>query len=123
MKKTVDICDFKKEADKRERKEWFYKKLNNTVNWVQNNKEALIIIIPIVGAGVSGSTKVIKGISRHIALNKEKRLKELFIYDRSLGKYLELKKPLTNSQLKTILNRKENGEKLSIILQNMNLLK
>lgn len=108
---------------KREKKEWFNDKLNKTTKWIGDNKETIAVVAPVVIAGVSGSTKIVKGISKHAALNKEKQLKERFIYDRSLGKYLELKKPLNNSQLKTILDRKENGEKLGVILQNMNLLK
>lgn len=120
---TVDINDFKKEQKKRERKEWFNNKLNNTANWIRNNKETLAVVIPVVIAGASGTTKIVKGISKNIALKQEKELKEKFIYDRSLGRYLELKKPLSSTQLKTILERKENGEKLSSILTNMNLLK
>lgn len=120
---TVNFGEFKKETKKRKRKEWFDEKLNKTANWIGRNKETIAVVAPVVIAGLSGSTKIVKGISKHAALNKEKQLKERFVYDRSLGKYLELKKPLTNSQLKTILDRKENGEKLGSILQNMNLLK
>ena len=123
MSETVNFDDFRKEAKKRERKEWFNKKLNDTTNWIKENKETLAIAAPVVIAGLSGSTKLIKGISKHVALDKEKQLKERFVYDRSLGKYLELKKPMTNDQLKKVLERKENGEKLGSILQNMNLLK
>ena len=120
---TFNFEEIKKEAKKRERKEWFNSKLKNTAKWLSDNKETIAVVVPVVIAGVSGSTKIVKGISKHVALNKEKQLKERFVYDRSLGKYLELKKPLSNSQLKTILDRKENGEKLGVILQNMNLLK
>lgn len=120
---TFNFEEIKKEAKKRERKEWFNDKLKNTAKWLGDNKETIAVVAPVVIASVSGSTKIVKGISKHVALNKEKQLKERFVYDRSLGKYLELKKPLSNSQLKTILDRKENGEKLGVILQNMNLLK
>ena len=120
---TFNFEEIKKEAKKRERKEWFNSKLKNTAKWLSDNKETIAVVAPVVIAGVSGSTKIVKGISKHVALNKEQQLKERFVYDRSLGKYLELKKPLSNSQLKTILDRKENGEKLGNILQNMNLLK
>ena len=123
MNKTIDIVDFKKEEKRRERKERFNKKVNITANWIRNNKETLAIVIPVVGVSIKGTAKIIKGISKNVALSQEKQLKEKFIYDRSLGKYLELKKPLTNAQMKSILERKDNGEKLGSILQNMNLLK
>ena len=123
MNKTIDIDDFKKEEKRRERKERFNKKVNITANWIRNNKETLAIVIPVVGVSIKGTAKIIKGISKNVALSQEKQLKEKFIYDRSLGKYLELKKPLTNAQMKSILERKDNGEKLGSILQNMNLLR
>ena len=123
MNKTIDINEFKKEEKRREHKERFNKKVNITANWIRNNKETLAIVIPVVGVSIKGTAKIIKGISKNVALSQEKRLKEKFIYDRSLGKYLELKKPLTNAQMKSILERKDNGEKLGSILQNMNLLK
>ena len=123
MNKTIDIVDFKKEEKRRERKERFNKKANIIANWIRNNKETLAIVIPVVGVSIKGTAKIIKGISKNVALSQEKQLKEKFIYDRSLGKYLELKKPLTNAQMKSILERKDNGEKLGSILQNMNLLK
>ena len=123
MNKTIDIDDFKKEEKRRERKERFNKKVNITANWIRNNKETLAIVIPVVGVSIKGTAKIIKGISKNVALSQEKQLKEKFIYDRSLGKYLELKKPLTNAQMKSILERKDNGEKLSSILRTENLLK
>ena len=123
MNKTIDINEFKKEEKRRERKERFNEKLNITANWIRNNKEILAIVIPVVGVSIKGTAKIIKGISKNVALSQEKQLKEKFIYDRSLGKYLELKKPLTNAQMTSILERKDNGEKLGGILQNMNLLK
>lgn len=123
MSETININDFKKEQKRRERKEWFNKKVNETAQWVGNNKEALAIIIPVVGVGIKGIAKIIKGVSRNAALKQERYLKENFIYDRSLGRHLELKKPLSNEQMKSILERKENGERLASILQNMNLLK
>jgi hypothetical protein len=113
----------RKKRKKESVKEWFNKKVNDTTNWIRDNKETLAIAVPVIAAGLSGTTKIIKGISKNVALKQEKELKEKFIYDRSLGKYLELKKPLNSNQLKTVLERKENGEKLSTILNNMNLLK
>ena len=123
MNKTIDIVDFKKEEKRRERKERFNKKANIIANWIRNNKETLAIVIPVVGVSIKGTAKIIKGISKNVALSQEKQLKERFIYDRSLGVYFELKKPLSNSQMTSILERKDNGEKLSSILIDENLLK
>lgn len=123
MSETININEFKKEQKKRERKERFNKKLNDTAKWVGNNKEALAVIIPVVGVSIKGGAKIIKSLSRNAALKQERYLKENFIYDRSLGRHLELRKPLSHEQMKSILERKENGEKLASILQKMNLLR
>ncbi len=120
---SSDFDKIRKEAKKRERKEWFYNKLNDISCWVKNNKEAIAIVAPAICVGAKGIVYIGKQVSRNRILNKERRLKELFVYDHSLGKYLELKKPLKSYQMKTILSRRENGEHLSTILYDMNLLK
>ena len=54
---------------------------------------------------------------------QEKKIKDLKIYDRSMGKYLDLKRPLNQNDMKIVLERRDNGERLSNILMDMNLLK
>ena len=106
-----------------ERKRKMKEALNNAAEWIVYHKEAIAIAVPITIGCIKGGTKIIGGIARHIDLVKEKDLKERFIYDRSLGVYFELKKPLSSSQMKSILERRDNGEKLSSILRTENLLK
>lgn len=120
---TKELKKAKKEAKKRERKEWINKKLNDTAYWIKENREFLSVVVPIGIAGISGTAKIVKGVSRHVALHKEQQLKDMYVYDRSLGKYLELKKPLTQSQMRDVLDRKEKGEGIGVILQSMNLLR
>lgn len=121
--KVVDIKDFRKEEKKRERKEKFQRNINNGLLWIENNKEILSIAIPAVVVTVKGGTKVVNGISKNVKLHQEKLDRERRIYDRSLGKHIYLKRPLKNAELKTILERKEDGEKLTSILMDMNLIK
>ena len=109
----------KKERFKRKVKESFQK----TVYWINDNKEFLMIAIPAVVAVTKCGSKVIGSIARNIALNKEQKMKDLYIYDRSLGRYIELRRPLRNQDMKIILDRRENGERLSNILMDMNLMK
>ncbi len=123
MNETIDIKDFKKENKKRQFKERIINKLDNCTKWCSQNKEFLIVAIPVVGAVITGTAKTVKGLSRNVALKQEKLLKEKFIYDRSLGAYIELRKPLNKNQLKTVLQRKNNGENVSKILLDMNLIK
>lgn len=123
MEKIVKLSDFQKEAKRRERKEWFGNKIKSVAEWTNNNKEVILVVVPAAVATVSGGAKIVKSISRNSALRQEQRMKERFVYDRSLGAYLELKKPLKDVQWKAILDRKEKGERLSTILKDMNLLK
>ena len=121
--KVVNINDFKKEEKKRERKEKFQRTICDGLLWVDRNKEIISLAIPAAVVTVKGGTKIVSGISRNIRLHQEKVDKERRIYDRSLGKHIYLKRSLTNADMRTILERKEDGEKLSSILMDMNLIK
>ena len=115
--------DMEKEIRKAQRKREIRNKINDAMNWLNHNKEVLVIVIPAGIAVFNGSIKLGRSISRNIALRQEKQIKELKIYDRSLGRYIDLKRPLKQSDMKTILERKENGERLANILMDMNLMK
>ena len=123
LKKKVEVIDADKQLRKEKRKKEFKRKVNNVVYWINENKEFLIIAIPAGVTLVNGSFKLIRSISRNVALVQEKRIKDLRIYDHSMGKYLELKRPLTQEDMKTVLARRDNGEKLSNVLMDMQLLK
>lgn len=121
--KVVNIDDFKKEQQKRERKEKVQRKIKDGLYWIENNKEIISLAIPAVVVTVKGGTKIVNGVSKNIRLHQEKVDKEMRIYDRSLGKHIYLKRPLKNADMRAILERRENGEKLSNILMDMNLMK
>lgn len=95
----------------------------NATYWLKDNYDVLLLVVPAGVFVVRSGVKVTKLISHNIALSQERKVKDLRIYDRSLGKYLELKRPLKNNDMKTILERKENGEKLSSILMDLNLIR
>ena len=56
-------------------------------------------------------------------LRKERNLKELYCYDRSLGHYWELRRKLTNREWIDINKRMREGKKLGEILQELKVLK
>ena len=114
--KDVKIMDFKKE----QRKQKFYKKLNDIKRILYENKEMVVFFTPIV---VSSTVWLTKTISKNIILGKEKNLKELYCYDRSLGHYWSLKRTLTNKEWVEIDKRKNNGERLADILDELKVLK
>lgn len=116
----IEIVDFKKEAKRRERKEKFNRKVKDAKNWVYNNKELIILFGPTLIGGVTAS---VKAVNKHVKLSKEKDLKDLYCYDRSLGHYWRLRRELTNSEWIEIDKRKNNGERLADILDELKVLK
>lgn len=120
MCEQVNINDFKKELKRRERKEKFERKVQQFGEWIDKNKEMLIVFIPIA---IKGVTTVCKVVSKTSNLRKEEQLKDLYCYDRSLGHYWRLRRELTNKKWLEIDKRKKNGERLADILEEMRVLK
>lgn len=116
----VEIVDFKKEAKRRERKANFQRKINNVKNWACNNKEIIMLFGPAL---IGATTTSVKAVNKRMKLNKEKNLKELYYYDRSLGHYWKLRRGLTNSEYLEIDKRRKNGERLGDILDELKVLK
>lgn len=116
---TVDL----REAKWRYRWNSIKEKCSNGLNWCVQNKELAIPAILGATTVVKGVTKITSKAMYNHAVNKEIAFKERTIYDHSLGRYVELKKPLTNAQALTVEERKAQGEKLHVILNDMGLLK
>ena len=120
MKDVLKIEDFRRELKKRELVEKARAKLQNGKEWVARNKEALIILTPVV---IKGVTTVAKVVGKRNNLRKEEELKEEYCYDRSLGHYWRLRRPLSNREWLEIDRRKKEGERPSDILDEMRVLK
>lgn len=118
------IISFESKENKKGKVKRFVKeKWDSFADWYRKNADVLVVVIPVVSVGVSGAIKIThKALVNH-KLNKEIKFKECTIYDHSLGKYVFLKKPLTAAQSLTIEERRANGEKLHVILNDMGLLK
>ena len=117
MRNIKDIYESQKVREFRSKVD---KSFRDTRDWVIDNKEAIIVLAPIV---IGLATPIIKGVNKHITLNKAKDVKELYCYDRSLGHYWSLRRELTNQEWITIDRRKKCGERLSDILESMRVLK
>lgn len=110
----------RKEAARREKVEAVKAKFKGAIDWCNNNKEILILLVPAAVTCVTATTKF---ANKHINLVKEEKLKDLYCYDRSLGHYWALRRELTNSEWLEIDARKAAGERLSDILESMKVLK
>lgn len=118
--KVITVEDFNKESKRRQRKIWVQNKLQSAGNWIYRNKETIILFGP---AALGAVTVGVKAVSKHAALKKEENLKDLYCYDRSLGHYWRLRRELTNSEWIEIDRRKQNGERLADILDELKVLK
>lgn len=95
-------------------------KIHNGKDWCRNNKDLIITYTPMF---IGGLTTVTKIVGKQMNNGKEKELKELYCYDRSLGHYWRLKRDLSNREWLDIDRRKQRGERLSDILSDMKVLK
>lgn len=123
MSETVNIEDFRKESKRRAFKEKIVgtavKAYDKAKDFCINNKE---VVIPVAVTLATGAVKLGKLAMKSKNLNKEEQLKEEYCYDRSLGHYWKLRRPLTNKEWLEIDSRKKNGERLSDILSSMKVL-
>ena len=84
--------------------------------WTIDHKELLITVI-LLGAGAT------KGITKIVSNHHQNYVKNTMIYDRVLGGYVTLKRPLTHAQQRIVIDRHANGEPITKILLDLGLLK
>lgn len=120
MGEIIKIEDFRKEAKKREFKEKVNSKIQSGKEWLERNKETVIAAAPVVIGSIAG---LVKAVNKRNNLHKQEVLKDEYCYDRSLGHYWRLRRPLSNKEWLEIDKRKKNGERLSDILDEMKVLK
>ncbi len=114
------VKDLKKQIRKRKVKDWIQDRIYDARDFVSNNMETILVLGP---AALGAVTTVVKVVSKHVQRGKEKDLKDLYCYDRSLGHYWRLRRELTNTEWLEIDRRKNNGERLSDILSELKVLK
>ena len=123
MAKKFDTHYYERIANRAVRKTRFQRKVNSAAKWIVDNQENLVKIAPLAPVVVGLAAKGIRMANRHIVLKKEKDVKELYCYDRSLGHYWQLRRKLTNKDWVAIDKRKKSGERLADILSDLKVLK
>lgn len=113
--------------EKKTLKKWFEEKselakwkTQTAIDWCKQHKETIIVFGPVIMGGI---IEIIKISTKRHTVNEEKALKERYIYDRSTGHYYEMKRKPKTSEWLQIEERKQNGESLGWILNDMRLLK
>lgn len=117
--KTVDIRDFKRE----ERIRKFKAKVNETADKVKDfvadhPAESLALLTTAIGSAVGLARRA----DRKRDIREQQRLREEYIYDRSIGDYWHTRRKLTNAEKLEIERRRRAGESLGDILKSMRLL-
>lgn len=120
MKEDEKVIDLGKELKKEERRRKIEETKKKVLDWWEDNKVYVAVALPVIG-GVM--TKTIKAVSQHHNLKMEARNKDLRLYDTSLGHYWELKRKLRNDDWVQINRRRNLGESLGDILDEMRVLK
>lgn len=121
MSKFIYTVDCRSAKEKFEDFKWnCRRKVNQGWEWLKQNPEVAIIIIPIVA---KGSISIVKTVAKRSNLRKQEAIKNLYCYDRSLGHYWKLRRELTNREWIEVDKRKRAGEKLADILESMKVLK
>lgn len=90
--------------------------------WIQDNKEIVIAMIPVGIVALRGFTNTVKSIDRKIDMKKEQELKDKYVYDHSTGMYLKLRRPMKYSEHIEFDRRRQEGESKIQILASMGLL-
>lgn len=103
-----------------EMKKWLWYKYDDGKRWVIRNKEALVIVAPVL---ISGVVEIVKVSTKRGNIREERRLKDMYIYDSSNRHYYELRRKLKSKEWIQIDERRSHGEPLYQILQDMRVLK
>lgn len=124
MKKAYGVEDVQRRIDFENKKDEFKRKMRNNMDsigsWIYRNREMVIFFTPIV---IGSLTTLVKVVGKNVNLSKEKAVKDLYCYDRSLGHYWALRRELSNKEWVEIDKRKANGERLADILSELKVLK
>lgn len=99
---------------------WVYCQEEKAHRIWNEHKEEILVLGPVA---IVSAEKLIRNARRSRNLKEEKHLKEDYVYDRSRGCYIELRRKLTNRELLELDRRKRNGESLIEILSSMRVLK
>lgn len=94
-------------------------KYESARDWCIRNKQMVVTAAPLVFGGI---LEIIRIAGRKANIDDEKELKNLYIYDRSMGHYWRLRRELTNGEYLEIEKRRSEGESMGEILESMRVL-
>ena len=120
---TLDPSKFVVESKAHELWRKTKEKGKQALEYVEQHKETIAMVTPVVLGAFGIGKKILGGAVRQHNLREERELKDYRVYDRRLGAYLRLRRPLKNSDWKKIELRLERGERLVDVLRKLDMLK
>ena len=88
--------------------------------WVKENKDIVLVGLPIAAGAVAGGCKL---VGKAINNRKAEKIKNMYIYDPSLGFYWPMRRALTGAEKLEFDARRKAGETTGEILRSMKVLK
>lgn len=102
----------------------FKAKMIGVYDWMMENPELAVVIIPTVLSALGWVLKKTLRLTIRSKNNSEEyKLKNLYVYDRSAGHYWKLKRELSNDEKLYIEKQREKGRKYGDILDDLKVLK
>lgn len=100
-------------------------KIDGVIRWVKEKPEQAAIVGSVV---IVGADKIVHVIKKWKSIQPtqaelDREWHDTHVYDRSLGYYYNLKRPMSGTEAMEFSQRKKRGESTGDILRSMNLLK
>lgn len=105
----IDCKELEKARKKAARREWFGEKKRKAITFVEEHKEVIMVLAPVV---IGGCAKLVQLGLKTYNIGKQEELKNLYVYDRSLGHYWKLRRELDNSEWVEIEQRRKKWRKV-----------
>lgn len=93
--------------------------LSEAWNWCKENKEELLVLVPLGLAAARG----VKNLRATTTRDSERDRIDHTYYDPSTGAHWELKRKLSNDERAELMARRRNGEYVEDILDDMRVLR
>lgn len=123
MSETIDLKKVQWELKKRELKEKAMTGVRKVGDFMKENRETLVVVVPAAAVGIKSLTRGVNAIAKRSAVKREIKDRQTRFYDHRLGKYWYTKRPLKANEQLEVSRRKAAGESYGDIFRSMRLLK
>lgn len=118
--KKIDMDAIKRELEAK--KEKAHKTAVEVKEWIVTHPQETITLIGFVVTAGKSASNIYSKHQAKVNLKKEEEMKNLYMYDRSKGRYQKLRHPMTPSEAIEYEARRRQGETFMEALMNMRLV-